>query len=445
MKENEEENQLTTKQMLLFFIPLGLSASLVMISHLIINGTLARGDDPESIIASYALAMSLFAITERLGVLLRHTCSALVRDQLTFNSMQRVSMYVIATLLLLTAIIAFTPVGPFIFIHLFGAEIQLVEQIVSVYQLLIFVTFFSAIRCLYQGVIIINKKTKWLTIGMIIRLIGMYIFSLIFIHFGTINATTGAWIFLVGMIIESAVSYWEGKSLVKKLPVKEEKTTKNQSQIFVFYRPLILSSLIIVMIGPMINIFLGKTAQIELAIASFALALSIAQLLISFFSYIHQIVLSYYQKDSQKVKQFLMMIGFIPTLILLLLSYTNLGPFLIENILGATGELLTATIMSLRVFVILVLVFPFIDFCNGLLLLKGQTKVMVFTQSSNVITALVILLVLSFYFPHWNGMIGAFAQSIGMGVELVVLLIFLKRKKVQLLMKEKLRPLNRKG
>ncbi|MEH6996266.1 multi antimicrobial extrusion protein MatE, partial [Neobacillus drentensis] len=68
MKKIDEN--LSMKSLFIFFIPLGLSASLVTISHIIINSTLVRADNSEFILAGYAIAMSLFVITERLGNLL---------------------------------------------------------------------------------------------------------------------------------------------------------------------------------------------------------------------------------------------------------------------------------------------------------------------------------------------------------------------------------------
>ncbi len=427
-----EEKILSTKKILVFFVPLGLSASLVMFSHMIINGTLTRGEDAEVIIASYVIAMSLFAITERLGVLLRNACSALVRDKISFKAMSTVAAYVVSVLMIISVTIAYTPIGKWIFSVLFGADPTMIDQIVDVYQILIIVTFFSAIRCLFQGVIIINRQTKWLTIGMIIRLIGMYVLSWIFIHNGNISAKTGAYIFLAGMIIESIVSFIEGRFLVKKMIEKKKShpiTTK--AQIFRFYNPLILSSLIIVMVGPIINVFLGRTNEIELAIAAYAIALSIAQLILSFFTYTHQIVLTFYKDHPKKVKQFTKMIGVIPTVILGIFCFTPLGAFFIEHILGANERLVEASLESLQIFMLMTLVFPFIDYCNGLLMLKSQTKMMVLSQSTNLIITFLILLIASTFVPSWNGMIGAMAQSIGMLGELIVLLLILLRPKLK--------------
>jgi Na+-driven multidrug efflux pump len=304
----------------------------------------------------------------------------------------------------------------------------MIEQIVDVYQILIIVTFFSAIRCLFQGIIILNKQTKWLTIGMIIRLIVMYVLSLAFINTGNIDAKTGAYIFLAGMMVESLISFIEGRTLVNKM-VEDDKnhTITKKSQIFRFYNPLILSSLIIVMVGPVINAFLGKTNEIELAIASYAIALSITQLFLSFFTYIHQIVLTFYKEHPQKVQRFTLMVGFIPTGILGLFCYTPIGPFFIEHALGTNERLVNASMESLRVFLLMTLVFPFIDFCNGLLMVRNKTKIMVLSQSANLLLTFTVLLITASVFPYWNGKIGAIAQSIGMLTELCVLVIIIYR------------------
>lgn len=421
-----KESYVTTSKLLLFFIPLGLSASLVTVSHLIINSTLTRANNPELIIASYVIAMSLFAITERLGVLLRQTCSALVRDKVSFKVMAQVSIYVISALMIVSALIAFTPIGQFIFITFFGVDSTMLRYIVEAYQVLIIVILFSAIRCLFQGVIILNKQTKWLTFGMVIRLIGMYLLSLYFIHTGNITAKTGAYIFLFGMMIESIVSFIEGRLLVKKMVQKEREhhiTTK--SQIFGFYKPLIFSTLIIVLVAPIINVFLGKTSNIELAIASYAIALSITQLILSFFTYIHQIVINFYADDSRKVNQFISFISVFPPIVLSIFCFTPIGEAFLKYVIGANERLTEASLQALTFFLLMTIIFPILDYFNGLILYRGQTKVMIFSQGAHVLVTLIILIIASAVVPHWNGMIGSLSHSLGMMAELMVVALFI--------------------
>jgi hypothetical protein len=418
MKKTVEE--LDMKTLLFFFIPLGLSAILVTLSHIIINSTLVRAENSEFVIASYAIAMSLFGITERLGVILRQTCSSLVRDKYSFKLMTIFTFYILVGLMLVAFAVAYTPVGDFIFATIFGVKANMVDNIKGIYQILIYVTIFSALRCLNQGVIISNRQTKWLTIGMGIRLVVMYFLSVYFIYTDNITGRTGAIIFLVGMIVECIISFIEARVLVRKMPEKHEQQIKSKRYIFTFYSPLMLSTVIIVMIGPAINVFLGKTSNIELAIASYTIALSVTQLFLSFFSYIHQIVINFYVDHKTKVIRFSFMIGFIPCILIGVFAFTPIGAFFLEHVMGVNGRLLDSSLKVLKIFILMALFFPFVDFFNGLLMVQKQTKITIISQSSNLIITLVVLFIGSKYASQWNGMIGALAQSIGLLAELIV-------------------------
>jgi progressive ankylosis protein len=418
MKKTKEN--LNMKSLFIFFIPLALSASLVTISHIIINSTLVRADNSEFILAGYAIAMSLFAITERLGNLLRQTCSSLVRDKESYKLMSHFSFYLIGSLMFVAFAVAYTPAGDFIFAKIFGAKASMVDDIKAIYQVLIIVTIFSALRCLAQGVIIYNRQTKWLTIGMVIRLAAMYLLSLFFIHTGHITGVSGALIFLIGMIVECSISFIEARSLVHKMPEKHELKIESKKSIFKFYSPLMLSSVIVVMIGPAINIALGKTVNIELAIASYAIALSVTQLILSLFSYIHQIVINFYGEHHALVKKFLLVVGFIPCILVAILSYTPLGELFFEHVIGVSGRLLDASIQVFKVTMLMALVFPFVDYFNGLLMVYKRTKITIFSQGANFIVTLIALIIGVTFAAQWNGTIGAIGLSLGSLAELIV-------------------------
>ncbi|MEW4369035.1 multi antimicrobial extrusion protein MatE [Paenibacillus kandeliae] len=425
---SSDQVPLSWRRLLAFFIPMGLSASLVTISHVIINRTLAFAADAEVVIASYALAMSLVTITERPSTLLRQTCSALVRDRKSFAALTGVTWIFLAFVLAIGGLIVYTPVGALIFRHVFGVEDKLVPHVVGVYGVLMYVSIFSVIRNIYQGIIITNNRTKWLTIGMGFRLAGMYALSLFFIATDRVNSgTVGAIIFLVGMIIEAIVSYSEGRNIAKRMPVQlEQHHVRTRGDVFTFYKPLLFSSFVAMLIGPAINIALGKTEGIALAISAFAIASSLLQLVLSFFTYIHQIVLNFHHIDAKKVRQFGMIAGFIPALLLGLIAYTPLSYWVLGHIMNVSGELLTESLYTLRAFVLYALVMPWLDYANGLILLRGQTKAMFRSQMANASCTFVMLITLLFIFPAWNGMVGALAQSIGLAAELCIVTLVIR-------------------
>ncbi|MGW9123698.1 multi antimicrobial extrusion protein MatE [Paenibacillus chitinolyticus] len=417
-------------KLLVFFVPLGIAASLVTMSHSIINSTLARAPDPEHVIAGYAIAMSLLGITEKPAVLLRQTCSALVRDRVSFRAMRRVAFYVFASIMAAGLILSYFPPGKWLMGAVFGIGGAQLENVLNVYRILMFVSLFSGLRCLYHGLIIYNKRTFWLTIGMVVRLVGMYLVAQYYIRVhGVTGSSVGAIIFLVGMVIESAVAVWEGSALLKhKIPEKNpEHTVEKTGDVFRFYKPLLFSSFIAVVIGPSLNALLGKAGDAVIAIAAFAVASNLTQLVQSFFSYIHQIVLNFYRIHPGRVKRFVLVISFIPSVLIGLLAYTDAGPWFLNEVIGVGDRLMEEVIRTLRVFMILTLVFPWLDYGNGILMLRRETRTMVYSQSANVTVMLVSLVLLIVITPGWNGAIGAFAQSVGTLAECIVVFAAVKR------------------
>jgi hypothetical protein len=423
------DEPLSWRRLFTFFVPLGVAASLVTISHVIINGTLARATNPETVIASYAIAGSLLTITERPSSLLRQTCSALAKDRISFQAVTYVTKVFLAFVMLVGLLIVYTPVGHGIFKYLFGVEPALLSSVIDVYQILMFVSAFSVIRNIYQGVIISHNRTKWLTIGMFFRLAVMYALSLYYVISDNITSgRVGAIIFLAGMIIEAAVSYWEGRNIVRTMPLKQmDHMVENKADVFQFYKPLLLSSFVAMFIGPMINIILGKTTGIFLSISAFAIASSLMQLMLSFFTYIHQIVLNFHDINASLVRRFSLCIGFIPFLLLIGVAYTPLGPWLLEHMMSVKGDLLHESLLTLRAFALYTLVMPWLDYGNGLILLRGQTKTMFRSQTANALCTIIVLIILIAILPGWNGMVGAFAQSFGLLAELMIIWIVIRR------------------
>lgn len=427
--EQLQPSAVKTTQILGFFVPLGLAASLITLSHVIINSVLSRAPAPELTIAAYTIAASIFSITEKPAFLLRQTTSTLSEDRASFRAMSKVTVLLVVCTLAFGFIIGFTPLGEMMFRLLFNTDDALTPLVLDTYRVLLFVTVFSAIRCLYQGIIIRNMQTKWLTIGMVFRLAAMYGVALLFMRDpGQINGMTGAWIFLLGMAVEALVSSIEGRKIARSLPdFLPQASVRSVRDVFPFYRPLLYSSFISVIAAPSINAMLGKTVQIELSIASYAIALSVVNLVISFFSYVHQIVLNFHRRDARAVFRFTLVVGAIPGTAVILLSVSPLGEWLIGTVIGAQGELLRESLSVLRVMAIFAFVFPWVDYCNGLCMLERKTKIMVWSQVGHVTTVLVILILMIAVLPHWNGMIGALAFSGGLTAELIVLFLLLRK------------------
>lgn len=422
------KKQVTFRTLLFFFIPLGFSASLVTISHVIINSTLARAPHPAMVIAGYSVAMSMFGILERCAVILRQTSSTLVRDKISFKVMSHVSFFVILIIFTLSLAFGYLPVGKWFFSTVLGVKDNLLLSTMNAYRVLLFVTVFSGVRCLFQGLIISKLQTNWMTIGMVIRLIFMSTLCWVVLANGWMtHSYIGALIFLFGMMVETSVSVTVGRYLVKQLPKKRKgHSVEKRAQILQFYRPFLFASLLAVSVMPVINAGLGWSKKPEIAIASFAIGWSVTQLFMSFTTYVHQIVIHFHEKDAKSTVRFTFVLSLIPSLLLACIAFTPVGIWGLHHIIGISGKLLDESLIALRCFILFTLCFPWLDFVNGLLMLKRQTRVMTISQIGHVLATVLTLILLVIFFPNGGGAIGAASHSIGIVIEFLIVVFFLK-------------------
>lgn len=405
---------LTYRQLFAFFIPLGVSASLTSITHVIINGTLSRGDQAAFIIACYAVAFGLFGILERPVLIFRQAASALVTDLNSFKLLRTFLFHVLTVIMILCAMIGFTPLGEWLYIQLFNATPDMVKAINSAFLVITLVIICSAFRSFYQGIIISQLATNWLTIGVVIRLVGMFLVSYLFVSLDLISSATGSWMFFTGMFIEGAVSVYKGEQLLRTEYSKMTSPTPLlKRDISAFYFPLAFYFLMQSVLTPIIYILLAKSQNLEMSIASFSLAFSITQLTLGFFMYTHQLVLQFFPEHRKIVIKFVLLISIIPTIFLLILCYSPLGMLFMTKIMGADETLSIATLAVLKFFIVKTLVFPWVDFLNGFLMLKRQTNRMLFAQVANLLVVSISLIILVRFMPQLNGVNGSIAASLG--------------------------------
>lgn len=228
------------------------------------------------------------------------------------------------------------------------------------------------------------------------------------------DGRAGALLFLAGVIIECAVSWWKGRRLRKLLPYElDSHPVRSPKHVTSFLLPLVLASLIGVIIMPAINLFLGWTIRYELALASFSIALGVSQLFISLSAYMHQVAIQFYAKHPGMTVKFAFVSSLAPAFLLSAVCFTPPGEWFLQSVIGITGELYTATRDALIVYLIMALAFPWVDFMNGIVMAKRRTKWLTYSQIVNVTVTLAVLAILVRFFADWNGAIGAWAMSLG--------------------------------
>ncbi|WP_160719200.1 multi antimicrobial extrusion protein MatE [Bacillus sp. USDA818B3_A] len=419
--ENSAKDYGFTK-ILIFFIPLAISASLTSVSHVIINGTLSRADHAEVIIANYAVCLSLFSILERPAIVFRQTTSALAKGRQSFLNIAAFFVKISLFVSLLCALIGFTKLGDWVFIYGFNADAKSLSSLKITFLVLAAVILFSGLRGLYQGIIINQFETKWVSLGVVMRLVGMFGLAICLLHFDLANTSVaGAVIFLTGMAIECLVSVWRGQTIVNRNSNADKPL--GQKEISSFYFPLVFYMSFQTVLIPIIYSFLGMIDDVHLGIASFALAFSITNLVLSFFMYTHQVVLQFYKHNKPAVIKCVIVFSIVPSLFLGALCFTSAGPWFMSKVMGAETRLAYESLEVLKICLIKTAVFPWVDYFGGILMLQKSTKTLLKPQIYNMIGVVLFIIPLVYLYPELNGKAGAIAASAG---ELIGLLaIFL--------------------
>ena len=143
--------------------------------------------------------------------------------------------------------------------------------------------------------------------------------------------------------------------------------------------------------------------------------------------YTHQLVLQFYKEDKKKVVRFFILSSIIPTLLMVILCYTPVGMIFMQRIMGADEQLSITTLAVLKFFIIKTLIFPWVDFLNGFLMLSRKTTRMLLAQVANLIVVVITLIIFVRLWPEQNGINGSIAASIGefAGFIIVAVIVYL--------------------
>jgi hypothetical protein len=414
---------------MLFYIPMGASALLAGLTHVIINGVLARSEHPDVTISSYAVALSFSFLLDLPMNIIRQASSKYARDRISFRSVARLTVMITVILTLISLMISWTPFGALLFRYLFGVKEHLVTATVEVYQVLTFMYIFTAIRGLFQGVIINQLRTGWMTVGMAVRVAAMFGMSWYAVQHGLTNdGRIGAWIFMVGVIIESLVSLMEGMALRRNLPASgESQTIERTRQLLPFYLPLLYSSMVLIILNPSIQSALNLSGNPTVAVASYAVAVQLVNMVAWFCGSVHQIVIQFYRSERRNVLVVVTCLSVISPALLLTASTDGGGRWLLEGVLGLHGPLVQEVQLLLRYLSVQSLLFPWIDFIAGKCMLLGQTRPIMASKMISVAISIGLLILFVYQFPFLNGGLAGLVVAIAAPLELGIAYLWLQR------------------
>ncbi len=393
-------SSLSFKKIFIFWIPLAATWFMMSIEGPYIAALIARMPEPKFNLAAYGVAFSFALIIEAPIIMIMSASTALVKNLQSFNKLRNFTYAsnLIITLLMIVLIV------PDVFYFITEDLIGLPPEVSTLTHLatIILLPWPGAIgyRRFYQGLLIRNNLTRRVAYGTIIRLVSMSLTAILFFYFtGVDGVVVGAAALSVAVTLEALASRLMANEIIRQL--KENSTTITNAkpitynEIFKFYYPLALTSLIGLGVQPFVTFFVGQS---KMAIESLAVLPVITSFVFIFRGMglsFQEVVIALIGEQKEgyiPLKKFGATLGAALTTVLILFAFTPLSGFWFKTVSGLSDFLADFATVPLMIMAIFPALTVLISTQRGLLVSSKYTKPVTFATSIEFITIVVVLL-----------------------------------------------------
>ncbi len=411
---SQTPSQLTYKKILRFWLPLAATWVMMSVEGPYLAALIARSAEPKFNLAAYGIAYSLVLIVEAPIIMIMSAAIALVRDSQSFKMLKNFtySANIIITLILIILVIP--PVFYFITEDLIGLPAK-VSELTHV-ATIILIPWPGAIgyRRFYQGLLIKNDMTRKVAYGTVIRLFTMSLCAFLLFASGIVEGVIiGAISLSSGVILEAVAVRLMVKNVIKKIFETDTKgeATISYKEIYRFYYPLALTSLIGLGVQPLVTFFVGKSAM---AIESLAILPVVTSFVFIFralgLSYQEVIISLMGQKNEgfHQLKNFGLILAVLLVTIVALFAFTPLSEFWFITVSGLSVSLAEFSKLPL----IIMFFFPALT-----VIISIQRGLLVSSKNTNPITVGTIIefstiVLLLFILINFFDVVGAVAATV---------------------------------
>ncbi|MEM7252040.1 MAG: hypothetical protein AAF493_11490 [Pseudomonadota bacterium] len=404
-----------------FFLPLIFMTELNAISKSVIHAFLARLENPSATLAGFNISFTFYyATTAATEVCALLTISYLKSRQSLFHLLRFFCVLIIGPWLF-AQLVAWTSVGDWIYGTLFGASDTAVEQA----KLATFMLSLSAPvlmgRALAFGLLLINRRTIFITYATLCRLISLAGF-LVFLPFVLDGAAVGAAALVGCMAVETVVAWILAFRYFRALPATGS-APPSMGEMWRFSWPLMLNQSAEMGVVFIINIFIGRLANPDLALAAFGVVHGLVSLLFSPGRNLLQTAqtLARTVADARVLIWFTVQLSSVFALISIVLFWTPLESWVLADVMGLKPELQRYCLFAMQLAFLMAAMWSFSALFRGLTAGTRDTRSLALTGGARLLVA-VALSMTALADPTINGAtIGLIAWVAGYATEVAIL------------------------
>jgi Na+-driven multidrug efflux pump len=388
---------------------------------------IARLAEPKFNLAAYGIAFSLALIIEAPVIMMMSASIALVKDYSSFQKL-RTFNYILSALLTVTILLfVIPPLFYFITEDLIGLP-ENVAQLTHI-AMIILIPWPGAIgfRRFYQGILIRNNLTRLVAYGTVIRLVSMSITAFMFFLFTDVpGVVVGASALSAAVICEAIASKLMAKKIIRELKEQDGQSDSilTIKEIFNFYYPLAITSLLTLGIQPFVVFFVGQS---KMALESFAVLPVITSFVFLFRGLglsFQEVVVALIEDDMsefEQLKRFAIKLGLGLASILIIIAFTPLAEIWFRDVSGLSESLTQFAILPLMIMSFFPALTVIISFQRAVLLKAKETKQITYGTAIEFFGIIIVMALCIKFFS----LVGAVAAAISFVIGRIAVNLYL--------------------
>jgi len=412
---------LTHREIAKFFLPLIFVTELLYISHSIIHAFLARLPRPTVTLAGYNAAFSVVSTLASPSSSTTSVSLAFMRDRASARTLLLFFVLMLTPPMVLVLVVGVSPLGDWVYGGLLGASPEVVVQAKRSTLLLMLYVPSVVIRFMATAIIMINRRTILTTYGTAIRLSSLWGFLVVLPHYLEGAAVGGAALTL-GMWVEMVFTAALAVPYYRRLPARVPETATLRG-IWRFSWPFLINQLSENGLLLWINVFMGRLAKPDLALAAYGVVHGLSKLILSPVRNLLQTAqtLVHTREEQRLVLDFTFRVAMTFSAIVIVLFYTPLRYWIMEGVMGLSPLLAAETRPAMMLALFVVLCWTYSAVFRGLLSGQGRTGAFAVTAGLRL-TMIALVGSLGLFLPHINGaVLGMIALASAFGGEAYML------------------------
>lgn len=393
---------LTMRVAVLFFVPLILTTELHQLSHSLVHAFLARLGDPTTTLAAFSIAFAFNTTFSSIISVGTQAGMSYITDKRSFWRIARFYFLLALAPFFLIEAFALTPLGDWLFGRMMGASPEVTRLARAASGVMGLWILPNQIRNLATALCMMRRRTMLISHSTFVRLASQALLLLV-LPFWMEGAVAGAASLVGCMIAEAIFMMWVSRPFYDELPARggEQATYR---QLWTFSWPLMITQITENGVTFVINLFLGRLANPDLALAAFGVVNALKSLVASPLRNLTQTAqaLVHNRADMRVMMTFVHRLSVLYALLVGVLFYTPLREVILRGVMGLPAPLAEYAAPGVQMVLFVVIVWGYSSLFRGLLSAMRKTRIIAFSALMRL-TVVIAVGGITLFAPNLNG------------------------------------------